>query len=31
MQDNKSAEQILGNCFVLQLVVSFILTAVLLI
>ena len=31
MQDNKSAKQILGNCFVLQLVVSFILTAVLLI
>lgn len=30
-QDNKSAEQILGNCFVLQLVVSFILTGVLLI
>ena len=30
-QDNKSAEQILGNCFVLQIVVSFILTAILLI
>ncbi len=30
-RDNQSAEQILGNCFVLQIVVSFILTAVLLI
>ena len=30
-QDNESAEQILGSCFVLQIVISFILTAVLLI
>lgn len=30
-RDNQSAEQILGNCFVLQIAVSFILTAVLLI
>ena len=30
-RDNQSAEQILSNCFVLQIVVSFILTAVLLI
>ena len=30
-RDNQSAEQILGNCFVLQIIVSFILTAVLLI
>ena len=30
-RDNQSAEQILGNCFILQIIVSFILTAVLLI
>ena len=30
-QDNESAEQILGSCFVLQIVISFILTVVLLI
>ena len=30
-QDNQSAEQILGNCFILQIIISFILTAVLLI
>ena len=30
-KDNQSAEQILGNCFVLQIIVCFILTAVLLI
>ncbi len=30
-QDNKSAEQILGNCFSLQIVVSIVLTVVLLI
>ncbi len=30
-QDNESAEKILGNCFLLQIIISFILTAVLLI
>ncbi|MGN0354699.1 MAG: MATE family efflux transporter [Muricoprocola sp.] len=30
-QDNQSAEKILGNCFILQIIISFILTAILLI
>ena len=30
-QDNKSAENILGNCFILQIIISVILTAILLI